>query len=69
MVGMYSPTGQIRAVLVRSTLQGLIGSIRHQSLSDMSTVIAAPHRSNALWNISDVWNCYLELIFNVVMVA
>ena len=55
MVGACGPTGHTRAVLVRFTLQGYNESIRRQSLSDMSTLIAAPHRSNALWNISEVW--------------
>ena len=41
MVGACGPTGLMRAVLVRSTLQNKIGSIRRQSLSDMSTLITA----------------------------
>ena len=45
MVGSYSPTGLMRAVLVRSTLQGLIESIHRQSLSDMSTLVTASQRS------------------------
>ena len=45
MVGAWSPTGLMRAVLVMSTLQGLIKSNRRQSLSDMSTLITASHRS------------------------
>ena len=48
MVGACGPTGHMRTVMVRSTLQGLIGSIRRKSLSDMSTLIAAPHRSNEM---------------------
>ena len=55
MVGACGPTGHTRAVLVRFTLQGKSGWIRGQSLSDMSTLIAAPHRSNAIWNLSDDW--------------
>ena len=48
MVGLYGPTGLIRAVLVRFTLQGYIGSIRRQSLSDMSTLIPESHRSKIM---------------------
>ena len=50
--------GPICDVCVRSTLQGQIGSIRRQSLSDMSTLIAAPHRSNEMEHEG-----YLEMIF------
>ena len=45
MVDACGPTGYMRAVLARSTLKGLIESIRRQSLSEMSTLITASHHS------------------------
>ena len=63
MVGACGPTGHKRAMLVRFTLQGYNGSIRHQSLSDMSTLIIVSHRSVMLGMISYIYeDPYIELM-------
>ena len=47
MVGSYSPTGQMRAMLVRSTLQSLI-RIDSPCLAVMRALISLLHRSKML---------------------
>ena len=48
MVGACGPMGLMHVMLVRSTLQGYIESIRRQSLLDLSTLIAALQCSNEI---------------------